>query len=65
MIDADIDMVLRRRDAQDGLSPIGFYMEIVGIGPDRFFKSLAGDAVGLPPISPVLAAHNFGFDLFS
>lgn len=64
VVDADIDMVLGCRNARDGLGPVGFLMDVVGIGPYGCLQLLGGYRIGSSPIRSVLTSRDLRFDLF-
>ena len=47
------------------MRPVGFNMDIVGIGENRGFESLAGDLVGSFPVCPVFASRGLFFQMLS
>jgi hypothetical protein len=64
VVDTDIDVIFGSRNARDGLRPVGFLMDIVGIGPYRCLQPFACDRISSSPIRPVLTSRDLRFDLF-
>ncbi len=58
-------MAFWRRDTHDGLDPVGFPVNIIGVSAYGRFKLFAGHGARPGPVRPVFTARNPGFDLLS
>src|SRR6516162_11553638 len=64
-IDADIDVLLSRRQTRYGLAPIRRLVHVIGIGSDAGLELSLRHSVDLRPIGAALATPAHGNELFS